>query len=481
MKIRNNIKGIANAFRIVVKLLLAILLIIGSFVYLDKVFANKTVDRADGFHSLPENSLDIAVLGSSHAQYSFIPNYIYNDLGLYSYVLGTPCQPLPVSYELLKEIYKTQNPRLLVLEVYTSMPLSAACGGDNCYVAAAYQASGEEKDNILNMLPEEKANSYKNEFINNHNNWRNITSLEELSPLEEPTLDDGSSTFGYIDAYPKFPVDNYWGPLKYDSDIEVELKQKDQDALNNILSLCKEHGTEILLYKTPVDGITQEDQSYLHKVWEWADNNNIQHISFIDLAEELGFYMQTHTNSGHAYVNGASIISNYLSDYIRDNYQDIFKHKQNSIIDKKHNKMTYELLKAPVVYEYNPMVYLNRIFKYKGVVILRYNKWISLVNNSLYYKLVSLGVKENFDNNSYYVVYKDGQILQDGTEPFEIEINNKKIRIETDRIYLNDEEIESWTGAPMSITIFDEKIERRYVKRIDTNRVWDFGYTFYGE
>lgn len=481
MDIKNTIKGFLNTVRILIKLALVILLVIGSFVYLEKAFANKEIDRADGFHALPENSLDIGVLGSSHSQYSFIPNYLYNDLGLYSYVLGTPCQPLPVSYELLKEIYKTQNPKLIVLEVYTAMPLSAACGGDNCYVAAAYQATGEEKDNILSMLPEEKANSYRNEFINNHNNWRNIQTLEELTPLELPPLESTSNSFGYIDAYPSFPVDNYWSPLRYDSDIEVELKEKDQKALDGILNLCKEHGSELLLYKTPVDGITQEDQSYLHKVWEWVDNNNIKHISFIDLADELGYHMQTHTNSGHAYINGASIISNYLSDYIKDNYLDIFIHKQNNTIDIKHENMTYEYLKGSSMVEYNPLVYLNRVAKYKGVIVIRYNRWAGTMSNELINKFDSIGLPEGFSNNSYYAIYVDGKPVIESIEPFEKEVNGRLIKVDTDHVYLEGTEIENWTGAPMSITIFNNKIDNWFIKRINTQTNWEFGYTFYGE
>jgi len=475
------LSGIGNTLRIAIKLVLVVLISIGVFLYLDKVFANKNVDRADGFHALPNNVLDIGVIGSSHAQYSFIPNYIYNDLGLYSYVLGTPCQPLEVSVEMLKEMYKTQNPKLIILEVYTALPLSKGCEGDSCYVTASYQATGEEKNKILSYLPEEKKIQYINEFYNNHNNWRTIEKIEDLKPLETPQLETTGNNFGYIDAYPKFPVANYWSPLQYDHDVEVELREKDQKALNEILQLCKEHGSELLLYKTPVDGISVEDQSILHKVWSWADENGVKHVSFIELADELGYHMQTHTNSGHAYINGASIISNYLSDFIRDNYLNIFEHKDNELLNKKYKKMTYEFLKGSTSNEYNPMVYLNRIFKYKGVVVLRYNKWINSVNNSLYNKLISLGVKEDFDRNCYYAVYKDGKLLQDSTESFEIEIDNKRIRIDTDRVYLNDEEIETWTGAPMSITIFDEKIERRHVKRIDTKKVWDFGYTFYGE
>jgi len=474
------LKGIGNTLRIAIKLVLAVLLIVGSFLYLDKVFAKKDVDRGESFHVLPENSLDIGVIGSSHSQYSFIPSFIYNDLGLYSYVLGTPCQPLEVSYLMLKELYKTQSPKLIVLEVYTALPLSKGCEGDNCYITAALQARGQEKRDMLSYVSEDKQKAYLNEFINNHNNWRTVTSLEELKPLEEQTVETTGNAFGFVDAYPMFPVENSWSPLQYDYDVDIELREKDLNALNGILQLCKEHGSELILYKTPVDGITVEDQSMLKKVWKWADDNGIKHLSFIELADKLGYHMQTHTNSGHAYINGAAIITNYISDYIKDNFKEVFNHKDNEILNKKYSESYYEYLKGSSLNEYNPMVYLNRIAKHKGVVVVRYNKWAGSMTKDLANKLVSLGLKEGFNENCYYAIFNNGQLIAESTEPFEQEINGKIIKISTDNVYLDGNEIEGWTGSPMSITVFNEKMDNWFIKRINTQTNWEFGYTFYG-
>lgn len=158
------------------KITMGLCVVCGSFYFgynfFSSKFKNPEANYNYSFHNLPENSMDVIVLGSSHAQYSFSPNFFYEDTGLYSYVLGSACQPLEVSYQMLREALKTQNPKLVVLETYTATPLRSWCEADSCYVTAEYQMRGIEKINTINYLPEEKAKTYRNDFINYHNDWR---------------------------------------------------------------------------------------------------------------------------------------------------------------------------------------------------------------------------------------------------------------------------------------------------------------------
>jgi len=162
-------KLIPDFIQIVVKVALIVVTTFYLCTYLNKVFKSD-VNHGEQFHSMPENSLDVIVLGSSHAQFSFCPSFFYEDTGLYSYVLGSGCQPFEVSYEMLKEALKTQSPKAVVMEVYTAMPLRSICESDSCYVTASYQMTNEERIDTLNYLDKEKAKTYYNDFINNHNN-----------------------------------------------------------------------------------------------------------------------------------------------------------------------------------------------------------------------------------------------------------------------------------------------------------------------
>ena len=67
---------------------------------------------------------------------------------------------------MLKEGLKTQSPKAVILEVYTSMPLKSICADDSCYVRAEYEMTGEEKYETISYLPKDKAKQYYNDYLN---------------------------------------------------------------------------------------------------------------------------------------------------------------------------------------------------------------------------------------------------------------------------------------------------------------------------
>ena len=48
-----------------------------SYNFLSTKFKNEDAYYNESFHNLPKDSMDVIVLGSSHAQYSFSPTFFY--------------------------------------------------------------------------------------------------------------------------------------------------------------------------------------------------------------------------------------------------------------------------------------------------------------------------------------------------------------------------------------------------------------------
>ena len=92
MKNRNN--TLKTFIVILLKSVLAFALFAGAWYVLTPVFRMDRNIDGDQYRNLPENALDVLCLGSSHIQYSFSPAVFYAETGLYSYVLGSPCQPV---------------------------------------------------------------------------------------------------------------------------------------------------------------------------------------------------------------------------------------------------------------------------------------------------------------------------------------------------------------------------------------------------
>lgn len=443
-----------------------------SYLYLSKVFVNKEVDYGDSFHNMPKNSVDIVVLGSSHVQYSFIPSFAYQDSGLYSYVLGSACQPLKVSYEMLKETLKTQNPELVILEVYTATPLKSMCEGDVCYVSAQYQMRGEEKQNVINFLPEEKAEAYRNDFVNNHNTWRTMDGFKDLILKQDTTI---SPYFGYIEIDAALPPLNSWYPLIYNNLPDYTLDREDVEALDNILDLCNKENIQLLLYMVPMDGLTAENQAALNKVWEWADKNEIKYIDFIQLSRKLDYQLRVHNDGAHSYSNGASFITDYLMNYVKENYV-FHKHENNQELNKLYSLYIPGLTSYVLSTEYNPIKYLTRLVNYPDTFVIMYDYYNYPLRTELKEALLKMNL-EGFDGNDrYYAIVKGGKTLYYSNKAFEYDLDDYHFKVGNGALVHNEETIN--TGYGLNLTVFYEGLDNYVNKSINTEYNWDNGYTY---
>lgn len=470
-----------NVIQIPIKIMLVCMMAYGIYGYFNQVFINEDVDYGASFHSLPENSMDVIVLGSSHAQYSFVPSVFYEETGLYSYVMGSACQPLEVSYEMLKEALKTQSPKLVLLEVYTAMPLRSICEADVCYVKGQYLMTGEEKYNTINYLEEEKAKTYYNDFINLHNNWKTSETLKDWMPSNrfkklDSNIDD---SFGYIFQKAVLPYDesnNFWRAATFVSKEEVELDKLDLESLNNIYNLCKGNDIDLMLYKTPIDSMDITNQSYLHKVWEWADNNGIKYLDFFKLQEKIDFNMWIHSDSYHCYNNGAAIVTDELSNYISNNYD--FSHISNEMLDEKYsdNALWFDI--EYIKYEYDVYKSFRRMKHEDATILIKYDAANVIMQDRLRDEIIEFGFDDFDVYKDYYAIVKDGELIVSGSDNVIMDYNGKEIVIDKDIVSIDGNEIE--TMGSLSLIMLDKSLDSYTVKNIDySDYPWEYGYDYY--
>lgn len=465
-------KMLKNSFCIVIKCLLISTLFIGCYQFLNKVFYNREVFRNPQFHSFPENSLDVLVLGSSHAQYSFQPGIFYADTGLYSFILGSACQPLEVSVEMLKEAYKTQSPKLVILEVFTAMPMKDMCHGDECYVIAQYQMRDEEKYNTISYLPDDKRKLYQNDFLIHHNDWK---TMEDLSYFKKENMNypkkDISGSFGYVLLEPK-PIENFWPPNQKSESISVSLRKNDQENLNRIFNLCRIHGSKLLLYKTPIDGLDNENYAYLDAVWEWAKARGVSYIDMISDYEKVNVRMELDVESFHANLKGANLITQYLVNQIQqDGYS--FTHQEVEVLDEAYRKNSDGFTRYVLGYETDASVVLNRLKNAFGYCFITYHptkKSDAQFLEKLQEYLPDLDAKK-----PYYAIVKDGQVMFSDSQEIKTEIDGTGVILSKDERVIA-QQMKTCEGD-LCIVYADEKIENLvdYPIQLGPTKAWRLG------
>ncbi len=469
-----------NILQIVIKLALAVVLVFSSFTYLNKVFYNKDVYRAEDFRSLPENCLDVLVLGSSHAQYSFNPAFFYEETGLYSYVLGSSCQPFKVSYQMLKEGLKTQSPKTVILEVYTALPLRSICEGDSCYVRAEYEMTGEEKYETINYLPEEKAAQYRNDFVNYHNDWRTLKDWKELlpghvfAPKEEGIQ---YTTFGYVYNEPAWDYTNFWLPATYLNAPEAELREEDLTALNDILTLCNEKGIQLYLYKTPMDQMDDVNYGYLKKVFAWAEENGVDYCNFLKEAAGLEYFMNIHSDSYHPYINGAAIITHELANRITaPSYA--YAHAENAELTQLYHEIEQGYTVRYLPYEVSPFKVLLRYQNTSGYVILHYLKTESEPLDELKQPLNAMVQKGIDYTQNYFALIHNGELVTDSNSAIDTEINGHTLHVSANQILIDGAAQDA--SGPLTLMFLTDKADQWYAHHLEyRGYTWEWGYHYY--
>ena len=481
-------KTIKEYLRVVLALLLFSGIFYGAYDYLNHYFKNEDANYGLGFRMVDKDTIDVLVLGSSHAQYSFSPVFFYEQTGLYSYVLGSACQPLEVSYEMLKEALKTQQPKVVVLEVFTATPRRDVCEGDGCYVIAAYQMQGQERINTFNYLEAKKAASYYNEFINNHNNWKDIdlasfstASLKIENVYAENYYTDGYSDLGYefTDAPANYPP-NWWHGHDGGDDYteEVELDELDQWALTKIYELCQERGIQLVFYKTPIDSMRSIDKAYLNKVFAWAEERAIPYVNFFAEQRSLGFYMGIHSDSYHLNVTGANIVTNYLAALIKG-LPITFEHKYNQALQERIDYSAQKIDVEAIKQEHDPYKYLERLKNGCDYVFVRYSPYYTVDRMDVAGYLAALGVSDFKLGQSYFALIKNGEVIAQGEETLRGVFNDHGIYADNGALIIDCNEY-AYEANNLSIACIDLNYGyAKLIKSIDTSRGFDLGYENY--
>ena len=80
---------------------------------------------AYSFVDEPDNTIQIACIGNSNMYSGFVPFQLWNDYGYTSTVCASPFQSVEESIGLMEKMYKTQSPKLVLVETdmfYGSYP-----------------------------------------------------------------------------------------------------------------------------------------------------------------------------------------------------------------------------------------------------------------------------------------------------------------------------------------------------------------------
>ncbi len=303
--------------------IVCIMLSVGIYMYIGMVVTPKNIEDSGGqlyysgmgFLAEPENTLDVMVYGNSDVYSGFSPAVLFEKYGITAYSSGRPRQTINNINRLLGQTLKKQQPKLAILET-------------DCF----YSKSTVEMDstNIL-FAP----------FIY-HSRWKEIKTRDFHdfpSRKEDVDLNKGyiPSKVVYKTKYEK----DYMGNPKSDP---KPFPKENEKHIRSFIEKCKKENIEILLLELPSPSS-----------WSYAKHNAVKELAkqydvkFVDMnipRDDFKVELKSdfRDNGNHMNTYGAARSTEFIGQYIQDNYSHIITNKKgdkkyeawNNVVDHYH-------------------------------------------------------------------------------------------------------------------------------------------------
>lgn len=256
----------------------------------------------------PEDSIDVLILGDSESFTSISPYRLWEKQNITSYVCGQTGQHIIEAYNMLKNAYQSQNPKLVILETNELF----TCAGLVEESRLALTKMGERR------LP----------VFYYHNRWKDLTGSDRPVVM----MADEKSYKGFEIRKGCKPY--HGGKYMKESELTQSISPSVGLYLSMIKKLCDDHGSKLLLLGVPSP---KNWNCSKHKgVEQYAQKNGIPFLDMNELTEELSldWNKDSYDQGDHLNLYGAEKITDYLGNYISKHYE--FLKKDASDMDSDH-------------------------------------------------------------------------------------------------------------------------------------------------
>lgn len=317
----------------VISLALAVLLVLGvAQEYLLARLDNDQI-RIEGFYKEEQNSLDVCIIGSSECYTGFSSVQAYKETGITSYPFCTESNPIAMAKHELKEIERTQNPQLIIIEINGAVYNKETEMIDLPRIHRAMDSmplTENKNDAIQEIIPEESRAEFYLPFIKYHGAWDDYKKHMKWAEskfemqLRGYSLMKGSSVTSDISTKGA-QKDKLMDPTKFQNDNATEeLNEKAEYYLRDLLQYCKDEKLDNVVFaRFPhiIDKTKYARFKRTNKAGEIINEYGFDFINLeknqldINLDKNKDFY-----NSEHMNIYGQQKLTKYICNIIQNDY-----------------------------------------------------------------------------------------------------------------------------------------------------------------
>ena len=268
------------------------------------------------YYSLPRDTVDVLVVGTSHAGMNVSTKTMWDEYGIAGYRFWGSIQPIWNSYYYLREALKYQTPKVVVLDAH-SLTFQQEYGPYPVQVknTIAMRLSVEKIENVWASAPEGERAFMLFGFPTYHNRYNQLTQEDfEYFPwdnhMEIQVLSSETSSFIY--AFNILDKDATEG--------EAPLGEKEEKYFRMLLTYCKENGINLEIVASPYE-ISDIEQQKFRRVRSIAAEYGFDFTNYNDTYQDYGIDPQKDfLDPGHFNKTGMPKYARALAEMLKSKY-----------------------------------------------------------------------------------------------------------------------------------------------------------------
>ncbi|MEA4971958.1 hypothetical protein SDC9_59500 [bioreactor metagenome] len=338
----SNFKGI----KLFAEVLVFVLVLLAVYKYIGTKYAQAesknvinayTKSRYDGFYEQPENSIDMVFIGSSHSYCTFDPQNFDSVMGTSSWQMGTPLQHYDTSLYVLKEVLKTQTPKLVVLDLYWDMLDDEFDMKQANSFFQVVKDKNVQEDYVKNVFPLNERVKYKllpiryqQDYFAYEADVFQKAAKEKFGVHDKQNVQTNGTEYYLAKGY------TYCDTVIPDSELDETNQFKGFDGekweadktqieyINQIVKLCKENNIELVFETAPIANVSLDyikNYDAIHeKMADIADSFGIKYLDFNIANRDEGLLeLENFRDDAHLNDSGVKIINGYYANWLLNN------------------------------------------------------------------------------------------------------------------------------------------------------------------
>ena len=285
------------------------------------------VERKRAIEQRPADSIDVMVIGNSHAYCTFNPAVMEGIIDKRVFNAGLPDQKIDMTYFTLLEMLKTQKPETIVLEAFSFGRSDSGYAG---FVANmdAMKPSLMKFQEAFEIFPDQyDAFRMSIGLFRSHNNWKKPSVI-----LDNLKYMLGSPTKDYVGFDGFYPLSSKMSAetiKKYKDATDIKftpvVDEYSAGYFKRIVRLCKERNIRLVVAMAPFNDLYVKKvdySSFYNKMNELCKEEGVEYVDFNMLYKQIGLNYDDFEDAFHhaQHMNkwGAEKVSSYMAEYLKD-------------------------------------------------------------------------------------------------------------------------------------------------------------------